>query len=82
MSSGWIPETPINIIFKKINNVIAYEKYGKDIMSNKNTTRIPLKIITNTGWFSNAVHDWHKKYTADNIWANLKTNFIDACKYI
>ena len=61
MSTELTPETRIAIQFKKMDDIISYDKPGIELMSNKPITHIALKIVKNTGQLNIAIHYWYKK---------------------
>ena len=80
MSTEWTPETNIEILFKKTNNILYYAKSVLKVMFDKRITRTVLNIITNMGWFNISIHDWRKNLEATKTWQKFKTVIIGAYK--
>ena len=78
MKAPWSPPTPIETLFKKMNDGKKFAKEGGEVISDTQIVRYTYDIIMATGLFTAACTKWRKKQTTDQTWAKCKLYFSQA----
>ena len=75
MSKPWDPDTPIQIIYKQIDEGTKFASLVSVHIPDKEKTAIGYQLVHNTGELTAACRDWRK--TSDNLksWTTFKEHF-------
>ena len=79
MSKPWDPDTPIQIIYKQIDEGTKFASLVSVHIPDKEKTAIGYQLVHNTGELTAACRDWRK--TSDNLksWTTFKEHFTAEC---
>ena len=74
----WDPATPIETVFVNARRCRHFAEVGDDPISDAAYMRQLIKTFTKAGVFTQAIHEWNNKATADKTTANIVTHFTRA----
>ena len=67
MNQDWDPETPVQNVFKQIEDGAKFAELGDIAMPEKEKIAIGCKLIHQTGELTTACRDWRKKSSDDHL---------------
>jgi len=76
MKAQWDPDTPIEMLYKQIEDGTEYASLAGITIPNKEKVAIAYKLIYQIGELPLACKDWRNKLDSDKTWDNFKTHFI------
>ena len=78
MSTTWHPTSPIETLYRQIDDGLAFAEAGESPIDDGTAVRIIYNIIFSTGVFELPCRDWRAKPRGDKTLANFKTFFQNA----
>jgi hypothetical protein len=78
MSTPWHPTTPIENLYKQIDDGLEYALAGNSPITDIAAVRIIYKLVHDTGLFELPCRDWRAKPNNEKTLANFKTFFTKA----
>jgi hypothetical protein len=75
MTTAWHPPTPIEKLWKQIDDGVSYATAGNDPPTATKIVRIAYNIVAATGRFEVACREWRNREEATKTWENLKAHF-------
>ena len=78
MSTTWHPSSPIETLYRQIDDGLAFAEAGESPIDDGTAVRIIYNIIFSTGVFELPCRDWRAKPRGDKTLANFKTFFQNA----
>jgi len=82
MNEPWDPATPIEGLFRRIEQGSELARYGRAEMTEQKLISIATLAVQNTGLHTEDVKRWLKKPQVEHAWANCKTHFAEAAEFI
>ena len=78
LHAEWHPPTPIEDLFERIDECIAFAEAGEDRISNRTAITAGIAVITKTGLFTAPLREWEQRLPANKTLTHFKAFFIDA----
>ena len=78
MKAAWMPPTPIEILFKQLNDGKLYAAKGNEGISDENLQRWAYDIINVTGLFNTPCREWRQTTSTTKTWTSFQVHFAKA----
>ncbi len=75
MRTAWSPPTPIETLFKQLEEGKRMAALAKEPIADSQLVRIGQSLIFKTGLFPDGCREWRLKPDADQTWNEFKTHF-------
>ena len=78
MKEPWNTESPIQTVFTKLKDAIAFSRAGQDPISTATAIRAGYTIISNTGLFETSCREWRNTPVANHTLHAFRLHFTSA----
>ena len=78
MTARYDPNAPIETLFDKIADGVAYAELGEAPFTSKQIVDISLLCLVKTGVFNNDLKEWNRKPLLSRDWTTFRVHFSKA----